>query len=106
MNAAGANTEFGGMPRSNTLKVLGVDLLSTGQFEADDGSFDVIESREGDTYRRFVFRDGQLRGAILLGDASLSPVLRKATENRTDFSELLRQRPSAEQVSGHMQERA
>ncbi len=106
MNAAGANTEFGGMPRSNTLKVLGVDLLSTGQFEADDGSFDVIESREGDTYRRFVFRDGQLRGAILLGDASLSAVLRKAIENRTDFSELLRQRPSAEQVSGHMQERA
>ena len=30
MNAAGQATEFGGMPRSSTLKVVGLDVVSTG----------------------------------------------------------------------------
>ena len=30
-NLAGASAEFGGLPRSNTLKVLGLDLFSIGQ---------------------------------------------------------------------------
>lgn len=92
MNAVGAAAEFGGIPRSNTLKVLGVDLLSIGQFEPEDGSFQVVESRDRQTYHRFVFHDGVLVGAILLGDTSVAGQTKKALEAHTDFSSLLQRR--------------
>jgi len=98
MNAIGARAEFGGIPRSNTLKVLGVDLLSIGQFEAEDGSFQVVEARDDGTYRRFVFHDGVLVGAILLGDTSAAGATKKAIESRTDFSDLLQRRCETEDV--------
>jgi len=102
MNAVGAGAEFGGIPRSNTLKVLGVDLLSIGQFEPEDGSFDVVEARRDATYCRFVFHDGALVGAVLLGDTSAAGPLKDAVENRTDFSGLLQARPRAEDVLQHL----
>ncbi|HET6429731.1 MAG TPA: FAD-dependent oxidoreductase [Phycisphaerae bacterium] len=101
-NAAGAGVEFGGIPRSNTLKVLGLDLLSIGQFEPEDGSFDVIEEQSGGRYYRFVFHDGRLVGSILLGDTSLSAPLRMAIETGTDLSGLLRRRPTADTVAEHL----
>jgi len=98
LNAAGVGTEFGGLPRSNTLKVLGLDLLSIGQFEPEDGSYDVLEQEKDGTYFRFVFHDGRMAGAILLGDTSLSSPLKKAIEGGEDFSGLLRKSPSAAAV--------
>lgn len=89
MNAAGAQAEFGGIPRSHKLKVLGLNVTSIGTFEPDDGSFHVVEDEEGNRYRRFVFHDNRLVGAILLGDTSPSTVVTKAVEGRTDFSRVL-----------------
>jgi len=86
MNAAGSTARFGGIPRSNTLKVLGLDLLSIGQFEPEDGSYQVLETETESGYCRFVFRDEHLVGSVLVGDASLSGPVKTAIENRTDFS--------------------
>jgi nitrite reductase (NADH) large subunit len=97
MNAVGGEAEFGGIPRSNMLKVLGLDMLSIGQFEPEDGSFQVIEGGNG-SYSRFVFRDGCLVGSVLLGDTSFSGALKKALESREDFSGLLRKKPSADEI--------
>lgn len=102
MNVVGAGAEFGGIPRSNTLKVLGVDLLSIGQFEPEDGSFEVVESRSDGTYLRFVFHDGVLAGAILLGDTSLAGAVKKAVEGRRDFSGPLQKRPAASDIVEHL----
>ena len=102
MNAAGLGTEFGGIPRSNTLKVLGLDLLSIGQFEPEDASFHVIEREADGRYARFVFRDAHLVGAILLGDTAAASPLKKAVETRADFSGLLKLRPTADDVVGHL----
>jgi len=102
MNAAGLRAEFGGIPRSNTLKVLGLDLLSIGQFEPEDGSFDVIEEESHGRYFRFVFHDGRLVGAILLGDTSIAGSLKKAVEGGSDLSGLLQQRPTATAVADHL----
>ncbi len=104
MNVLGASTEFGGIPRSNTLKVLGVDLVSIGTVEPEDGSFRVVEHRDGQAYHRFVFHDGALVGAILLGDASLAGAAKKAIEARTDFSALLQARCGAEDVMARLGE--
>jgi len=98
LNAAGEPTEFGGVPRSNVLKVLSIDMLSIGVFEPTDGSFCAVESDTEGRYIRFVFRDSTLVGAVLLGDgASTGPVI-QAIESHTDLSRLLAVRPTAEEV--------
>jgi nitrite reductase (NADH) large subunit len=98
MNAAGANAEFGGIPRSNALKVLRLELFSIGQIEPVDGSYDTIEKQEDEQYFRFVFRDSHLVGAILLGDAKLATQVKKAVENKHDFSDFLAKHPAAGDV--------
>jgi nitrite reductase (NADH) large subunit len=102
MNAIGLRTEFGGIPRSNTLKVLDVDLLSIGRFEPEDGSYQVIEQETSEHYLRFVFRDGRLVGAVLLGDASIAASLTRAVTDRTDMSGLLAAGPKAVDVVTHL----
>jgi len=98
MNAAGANAEFGGIPRSNALKVLQFELFSVGQVEPVDGSYDVIDKEADGHYFRFVFHDSHLAGAILLGDAKLATQVKKAVEGKHDFSALLAKHPDADDV--------
>ena len=50
--------------------MLGVDLLSIGTFEPQDGSYQVVEREADGRLARFVFHDGCLVGSILLGDTS------------------------------------
>jgi nitrite reductase (NADH) large subunit len=96
MNAAGATAHFGGIPRSNTLKVLGLDLLSIGRFEPEDGSYQVIETHREPGYYRFVFRDEHLVGSVLVGDTSPAGPAKAAIEAGTDFSGILLDGISAE----------
>ncbi len=98
MNAAGKQAEFGGIPRSNSLKVLGVDLLSIGKFEAEDGGDMVIEAECEGNYARYVFRDTHLVGAILYGNTAIGGKLKHAIEEKRDFSGLLMRRPTATDV--------
>lgn len=101
LNAAGVDAEFGGIPRSNTLKVLGVDLWSIGHFEPEDGSYQVIEGEDDGRYRRFVFRDGLLVGSILFGDTLITGPLKKAIEGKTNLSGVLAGRPSGSDLAEH-----
>ena len=101
-NAVGEAMEFGGIPRSNTLKVLGVDLVSIGRFEPEDASYQVVEQDADEKYMRFVFRDGRLVGAILLGDASISASLSKAVTEGAEMSALLAKRPGATDVQQYL----
>lgn len=97
-NLAGDRVEFGGLPRSNTLKVLGLDLFSIGQIMPEDASFQVIDQEAEGRYSRFVFHDDRLVGAILLGDTRLMSATKKAVEEKQDCSSLLRPPPTAEAV--------
>ncbi len=97
-NAAGAGDMFGGLPRSNTLKVVNVPVVSVGQFKPEDGSFTVIEGEEDGVHRRFVFRDGCLVGAVLVGDAEAGAAARQAVEEYLDFSDLLQKHPEPEEI--------
>ena len=98
MNAVGKTVEFGGIPRSNSIKVLGVDLLSIGKFEAEDGSDVIVEEQCEGNYSRFLFRDSHLMGSILYGDTAISGGVKKAIENKDDFSGLLNKQPTAADV--------
>jgi len=101
MNAAGKTVEFGGIPRSNSIKVLGVDLFSIGQINAEDGSFAAIEEQVDGRYVRFLFRDSHLVGSILFGDTTISAGVKKAIEGNDDFSGILKDQPSAADICDH-----
>ena len=58
--------DYGGSIPSAKLKVMGVDLVSIGEAEADQSA--IAEFREDRIYRKLVLRDGRISGAILLGD--------------------------------------
>lgn len=98
MNAAGQPAAFAGIPRSSVLKVLGVHVFSVGRFEAEAGDT-VIESPAGDGYERYVFREGRLMGANLVGRAGLDAALKKAVEEGRDFSDLLARKPTPADVA-------
>ncbi|MCL5109634.1 MAG: FAD-dependent oxidoreductase [Chloroflexi bacterium] len=98
LNALGAQVEFGGIPRSNTLKVLGLDLFSIGKVEPEDGSYTEVEAEEDGNYARFLFHDSHLVGAILLGNAKQSADCKRAIEGKADFSQILAGRPSAAEI--------
>ncbi len=88
INAAGGEASFGGLPPSNTIKVLDVDLYSIGRFAPDDGSYLVIEERADRRYLRLVCRDGRLVGANLYGDTALANPVREAIESGTPIAQL------------------
>ncbi len=98
LNIAGVRTQFGGVPRSNTLKVLGVDLFSIGRFVPEDASFETMDQQTDGQYFHFLFRDNRLVGAILLGGTTLTARVKKAVETREDFSGVLRKRPGAREL--------
>jgi nitrite reductase (NADH) large subunit len=101
-NAVGAAIDFGGVPRSHTLKVLGLDVFSIGQFLPLDGSYRVVAEEADGKYASFVFRDSRLVGAILLGSNALAGYLKKAIEGGSDFSALLARNPGAADVAEHL----
>jgi len=98
MNAVGVPTEFVGVPRSNMLKVLGYDLFSIGQIKPEDASYREIEGERDGNYYTFIFRDSHMVSCILMGDTSLSPVIKRLVEQGEDCSELLASRPTVDDV--------
>jgi nitrite reductase (NADH) large subunit len=89
LNALGGRTTFGGLPRSNTVKAVGLDLTSIGRFQPEDGGDLLVEEPLPDSYLAFVFRDNRMVGALLVGRAELAANAKRAIESRADFSALL-----------------
>ncbi len=102
LNAAGLETLFAGVPRSNTLKVLGIDLFSIGEIEVRDASYVALEEERDRRYCRLLLRDQRLCGAILLGDSKTASALKKVLEAGKDLSSSLRSRPSAWKLARHL----
>jgi nitrite reductase (NADH) large subunit len=88
INAGGGRAEFGGIPRSNTVKVLGVDLVSIGAVHAGDASWTELTVEADGTYRRYLLRDGRLVGALFFGNATLAPAATAAITAGADCSGL------------------
>jgi NAD(P)H-nitrite reductase large subunit len=94
----GIPTAFGGLPRANTVKALGLDLTSIGKFQPEDGSYTVLEQEGTADYITFIFHDSRLAGAILIGHADLAATVKKAIESKTDFSALLQKNPAIPEI--------
>jgi len=88
INAVGGEARFPGIPPSNRLKVMDVDLFSIGQIEATDGSYSTYEHETETTYVRILCQDSTLKGAALYGDTTSALVIKEAIEQQTQLSDL------------------
>ncbi len=87
-NAVGGNSEFIGIPMTNRIKVLDVDLFSIGQIQPTDASTRLYEVLENGNYRCLVCHDGQIVGAVLYGDMTLTAPMQHAVEQGQFIQEL------------------
>lgn len=75
-----AEAAYNGSKVSTKLKVMGTELAVMGEKEAREESDEVVVYTEPGRgiYKKLIVRNGQLAGAILLGDASMAPGLLQA----------------------------
>ena len=88
-NMAGKETLYLGTVPSNTLKVVGIDLVAAGEIDGD-GKMEERASRDegGKIYRKFVISGNVLIGAILFGDIRGSKEVQDAIKGKKDISAL------------------
>jgi NAD(P)H-nitrite reductase large subunit len=86
---AGQEATYEGTVPANTLKVVGIDLFSAGDIDAEGNLEAMVSKDEGrKTYRKLVIKDNILVGAILLGDIRGSAEIQQAIKAKKDVSSL------------------
>ena len=86
---AGQMVKYEGTVVSNTLKVVGIDLFSAGEIDAEGTLESIVWKDEaGKTYRKLVIKENVLVGAILLGDIRGSHEIQQAIKARKDLTPL------------------
>jgi nitrite reductase (NADH) large subunit len=86
-NMAGGDVAYNGTTMANTLKVVGIDLASAGEIDADEK----LESRVSATdtaYKKIVFDGNRIIGCIMLGDTAGFNKVTKAIADSKDVSEI------------------
>lgn len=94
-NMAGGNLAYKGTTMANRLKVVGVDLASAGNIDAENEK----ESRvvtDDKVYKKIVMENNQIVGCIMLGDTKAFNKITKAMYEKKDISQLKDQILSAQ----------
>ncbi len=84
---AGKDAAYEGTVPSNTLKVVGIDLVAAGEIDAE-GKMQAVTVRNDDKhlYRKFVLQGDVLVGAILFGDIRGSEMIQNAIKAKRDIA--------------------
>jgi NAD(P)H-nitrite reductase large subunit len=89
-NALGGARAYEGTVPVTMLKVVGVDLLSIGRFQPQDGDTVIaIEDSEEHSYRKLVIADDRIVGAILIARQQDAPHVTNAVKDARDVSALV-----------------
>jgi nitrite reductase (NADH) large subunit len=80
---AGKEANYAGTVPSNTLKVVGLDLVAAGEIDADGKMESVVKADNAkNIYRKIVLRDNVIIGAILFGNISGSEEIQQAIKTQ------------------------
>lgn len=82
LNAAGINEEYKEIVPSNMLQVMGINVFSAGDISESNTS---VKYDTG-LYTKLFIKDNSICGAILIGDTKKGFALKKAIEEKRDFS--------------------
>jgi nitrite reductase (NADH) large subunit len=84
-NMVGETVDYRGTTMSNKLKVVGIDLASAGNIDADEQMTSKIVKSD-DQYKKIVFEDNKIAGCIMLGDTRGFNRVVKAMTEKKDIS--------------------
>jgi len=93
-NMAGGDMVYEGTVMANTLKVVGVDLASAGNIDAENEFKSQVFTDEK-IYKKIVIEDDRITGCIMLGDTKGFNKMTKAISERVDVSKIKDQIVSA-----------
>jgi len=85
LNMAGVETVYAGTTMANTLKVVGIDLASAGDIDADN-KYESKTVSDENTYKKIVLDDSRIIGCIMLGDTKAFNKITKLMAAKTDVS--------------------
>jgi nitrite reductase (NADH) large subunit len=86
-NMAGGEMIYDGTTMANTLKVVGIDLASAGNIDAENKYETRIASTDT-TYKKIVLEDNQIIGCIMLGDTKGFNKITQAMTGKKDVSKI------------------
>jgi nitrite reductase (NADH) large subunit len=86
INMAGGDLTYEGTTPSNVLKVVGIDLASAGEIDAE-GERETRTLDTGGVYKKLVFEDGRIIGCIMLGDTKGFNRVTRAIQDKEDVSD-------------------
>ncbi len=87
INMAGGDTTYAGTTMSTTLKVVGIDLASAGDIDAEDEFESRVVTAEG-VYKKIVIDNNQIIGCIMLGDTKGFNKITKMMSEKRDVSQI------------------
>jgi len=93
-NMAGGDMVYEGTVMANTLKVVGVDLASAGNIDAEN-EFESQVFTDEKIYKKIVIENDKITGCIMLGDTKGFSIMTKAISERVDVSKIKNQILSA-----------
>jgi NAD(P)H-nitrite reductase large subunit len=84
LNMAGVPTEYRGGTSMNSMKYFGTNIVSAGMVVPPDDSYDVISTRDDNSYKKVVLRDGLIAGMIFTGDIERSGIIYNLMKDRVN----------------------
>jgi len=90
VNMAGGGATYNGTTMANTLKVVGVDLASAGNIDAEN-EFESKVATDEDQYKKIVLENNQIIGCIMLGDTKGFNEITKMMSEKRDVSQIKKQ---------------
>ena len=85
LNMAGVDAVYAGTTMANTLKVVGIDLASAGDIDAEN-KFESKTVSDDNTYKKIALDNNRIIGCIMLGDTKVFNKITKLMTAKTDVS--------------------
>ncbi len=87
INMAGGDVSYQGTTMSTALKVVGIDLASAGEIDAE-GKFESKVVTDEKVYKKIVIENNQIIGCIMLGDTKGFNKITKLMSEKQDVSQI------------------
>jgi nitrite reductase (NADH) large subunit len=81
-------TVYNGTIPSNTLEIVGIDLISMGTVNSEESKYEEIKKIDKDkgTYKKLVLDQGKIVGVIFLGDKKGTTAIKRLMNEQTDIT--------------------
>ncbi len=81
-NMAGRKMAYPGGVAMNSLKYLGLDVVSAGIVNPPDDSYEMLSQSHGSTYRKVILKDGLVVGLVFAGNIEKSGIIFNLIRNK------------------------